>query len=172
MDRKYIFLILCLLLLIPFSSATLSDFQVTTSADPTYFIVEYTPADTVIWYSINSSVNYADVSWTLYGTNDELYFTILNQTFHEALVADVVDAKPLTCYGLYKFYYFEMEGFNNFAAPLNITLNTSGTSVAKIRFFPTSSGRKQQDRRVIGMALAVVGMGVFVFLGLRKKEKP
>ena len=171
-ERHY-FLILCLFLLIPSASAVVTDFQVQVDTQPAYFEITYSPAGTVIWYALNSSVNYGDTTWTLYGTNDDLYFTLLNTTQHYVFVADTVYTMPLTCSGSYTKYYLELtDGFTTPAANLNITLNTSAgstgipTTIKNVKKRPYQS---DLDWVVIAFCTVVLGGGGFMILTYPKK---
>jgi len=143
---------------------------------PSWFEITYTPAESIVNYSLNSSVNYASTSWRLWGTNDDVMFYLVNESINEALVANVPKYYPITCTGYvcyYSFskYYLELwEGFTNPVATLNLTFITYGTC-EEVSFVGLGDDDIPKINRIALVGVVMASVCGFVIINHTRRKK-
>lgn len=151
--NKLLFLIALFVILVPVSADPFI-INFTVPKDDTWYLISFENPKILYNYTLNSSVNYANAHWEIYGTNDNITYQLLaNQTgfsFNANTVYRFNNTCSLVGYTVYYVNFFS--GFTNPSADLIMVFNpstvssdfyanvTSGEAPLSVKFTDLSTG--------------------------------
>jgi len=115
-------LFILILALVPISSATADQFNVTVCPSVPYYVgVVYSTPVYLTAYSFNSSINISYDNWSIYGSNDGITFYQFENQSNVNFTANVSQTYNLSCgYVYFRYYIIRFEG--GFAGCPDITI--------------------------------------------------